>query len=190
VAVSLDKLGRYEESLAIRRDLYERDPTNVTWQGDLVWGLGRMGNKTKDPKYYEEALPIRRAFAKDGNEGAQRELAFCLYMIGTLYEGKGDLEKALPALREAEKIHRAARSYRNEYHFWADAYFRVSYNAACEAAKRGDKQVALAHLKENLEWSKEHVQAAQFEKHREHARKNDPDLESLRGMVEFEALFE
>ncbi len=104
-------------------------------------------------------------------------------------EQKGELEKALPALREAEVIHRGAKGYEKEHKWWADAYFRVSYNAACEAAKAGKTKLALAHLKENIEWARKHVEPGKAAQHIEHAREKDADLKTLRGTPEFDALF-
>ncbi|MHC4452533.1 MAG: tetratricopeptide repeat protein, partial [Planctomycetota bacterium] len=99
LAKSLDALGRYEEALVIRRRLHDADPDNPTCKNDLAWGLGKMGEKTKDPAYFEEAASLRRKIPPSDLQ--RRELAFCLYMVGTLYEKQGDLRTALPPLRES-----------------------------------------------------------------------------------------
>jgi len=167
--------------------LFARDPSNVTWQRDLVWGLGRMGGAMRDPRYYEEAVPIRRKLPV--NEHEKRELAYCLLMIGTLYEEKEKLEKGLPAVREACAIHETAKGFEQEHHHFASAYFRICYNAVCEAALAGKNERALELLAENLEWAGTNMTKKAFDAHVEHVRTNDPDLDSLRGTPEFDALF-
>ena len=80
-----------------------------------MWALGKLGDKTNKAEYYEEAVPVRRLMPKSAH--TQRELSYCLYRVGYLREQKGELDKALPALREAEAIHRAAKGYEKE-HSW------------------------------------------------------------------------
>jgi tetratricopeptide (TPR) repeat protein len=187
LALALERLGRHAESIEIRRKLLETDPNNLWWRREFVWVLGHVGDKTSDAALYEEALPVHRGLPESASQ--QRELSYCLYRIGTLHETAGDLETALVALREAESVHRGAKGHEKEHKWWADAYFRVCYNAACAAAKAGDSERALRYLAENLKWARKHVAKQQLTAHLEHARVNDPDLKSLRGTPEFDALF-
>ncbi len=186
-ARALDRLDRYEDSLAIRRMLFKRDPDNTWWRNDLAWLLGVLGDKTNKVVFYEEAVPVRRGQAKSAHQ--QRELSYCLYRIGTLREELGELERARAALRDAEEVHRGAKGYEKEHQWWADAYFRVCYDAACAEAKEGNTKRALELLAENFEWAQAHMPSEKVTRHLEHARKDDPDLESLRGAPEFDALF-
>ena len=186
-ALALDRVGRSADSLVIRRALFKRDPDNLTWSNELAWLLGVMGDKTGDVGYYEEALPVRRAQPKTPRQ--QRELSYCLYSIGLMREKAGELEPARVALRDAESIHRGAKGFEEEHRWWADAYLRVSYAAACAAAKEGDRALALERLAENLAWSREHLDKKQLAEHIERVRDTDDAMASLRGSIEFDRLF-
>ncbi|MHC4941271.1 MAG: tetratricopeptide repeat protein [Planctomycetota bacterium] len=176
----------FESSVAVRRKLYEADPKNTTSIRELAWALSKLGEKTKDPALFEEAVRLRRKLPD--SDAQRREIAFCLYMIGTIHEERGELGLALPPLRKAVPLHKSAKGYEREHHFWWEAYFRVNYNAACEAATGGRTREALELLGENLAWSRRNLPAKRLEQHLEHVRKADPDMKSLRGLPEFEAL--
>ena len=100
----------YQEGLAIRRNLAQRDPDNTGWQIDLSGNLNRIGNLNLDAgdvpgalAAYREALTIARKLAQrdPNNIEWQRDLVLLLNNIGTGKLRTDDAPGALEAYEEA-----------------------------------------------------------------------------------------
>lgn len=168
-------LGLYREaetpltdSLNIRqRLLAEDDPEIVRTHVSLAGLMRRTGRHDEARSHYLRALDLReRSLGQD-----DRDVLQILNDLGSLYHGTGDLEAALEAYERALEIREANLGPRHIL------VARSYYNMACVAALQGLREQALRLLNEAI--TRGHADPWILE---------DPDLESLHGDPEYEAI--
>jgi serine/threonine protein kinase/tetratricopeptide (TPR) repeat protein len=160
----------YERALAIRRESLPWDHAVVGW---VLFDLGRLhfdlGHDEEARRNFEQALEIQeRALGPE-----HPALASPLESIGFLAYRAGHLGRARELYQRALAINRRA---------YGDGHPRLArslYNLGCLAALTGDRDEALDYLRRALE--------SDF---RAPIIFTDPDLDSLRGDPEFEAILE
>jgi hypothetical protein len=114
-------LQTLEASMAIARQLAERDPANAQWQRDLFVNWQRIGDvlQAQDDvtgalKSYHDSLGIAEKLAKQdpGNAGWQSFLAWTYWRTGSMWaqvepksknEARGMLEKGRNILRQLKE---------------------------------------------------------------------------------------
>jgi non-specific serine/threonine protein kinase/serine/threonine-protein kinase len=129
-----------------------------------------LGLPTEAVALQERALETRRRVLGDDHPSTLYEIR----TLPILYMAQGRYEVAEPLLFEALESHRRVLGGKHP------GTSRVLYNLACVGAKRGDRGEALERLRDSLDaW---HGIAS------ESSLASDPDLESLRGDPEFEAI--
>jgi tetratricopeptide (TPR) repeat protein len=103
----------YEDALAIRKRLAERDPADADRQRDLSISLERlgdilnyMGKWTEARKFYEEVLAIRTrlAEASPANADRQREVSVSFDRLGDTLKYEGKLAEARKFYEDALAI--------------------------------------------------------------------------------------
>jgi len=108
-------LAIYEESLTLRRRLFEIDPRNNQWQRDAAYFLDRIGDeyrkvgmRERATTAYEESLVVWRHLANIDRRNPQLQLNIseCLDKLGDLKLGVADGRGALAAYEESLTIHR------------------------------------------------------------------------------------
>jgi len=160
----------YERALAIREGSLEWEHSVVGW---TVFDLGRLhfdlGHEEKARRHFERALNIQ-----ERSLGAEHPaVAPPLESLGFLEYRSGNYGRALQLYERALAINRRALG---------DGHPRLAhslYNLGCLAALEGDKHKSLELLHQALESS-----------FRSPIILSDPDLDTLRGDPEFEALVE
>ena len=112
---SFGALAIYEESLTLRRRLFEIDPRNNQWQRDAAYLLDRIGDeyrkvgmRERATAAYEESLTVWRHLAKIDRRNPQLQLNIseCLDKLGDLKLGAADGMEALAAYDESLTIRR------------------------------------------------------------------------------------
>ncbi|MEA2987723.1 MAG: hypothetical protein QOG83_434, partial [Alphaproteobacteria bacterium] len=103
----------FQNALAIRETLAERDPANLNWQRDLAAAYERVasltygdGDKEGALAIYRTALPVRKklAAADPDNVQRQRDMATNLDRIGSILIELERKDEARDALREGLAI--------------------------------------------------------------------------------------
>ena len=92
-------------------------------------------------------------------------------LLGGLYCSTGRLDQAKPLLLEV--LEQRVRNLGEEHHAVGDSYYRLG----CLAAARGNGSQAIAHLRRAVElgWCRSSIL-------------NEPSLDRLRGLTDFEAI--
>jgi len=190
-------LSVYVESLALHRGLPNKSPVQVR---DFTLCLYNIGLLQEASAKLEEA----RAALREGESihaavpGYDEEHHYWNTALVRVLDRVG-AETAYDHLILAYSSIAAKDYAAATRHFeiaLADAQLRRDaargnlYNAACVAALSNQSDVALRWLAADLRLRRARQDPEQFKKHLEHARVNDPDLESLRGLPAFGKMFE
>jgi serine/threonine protein kinase/Tfp pilus assembly protein PilF len=160
----------YREALAMRRRLLGDEHPAVAHSLEiLASSLEGKGDYDGAELLFREALVMRREFLGDEHP----DVARALFNLGTQLVRKQDYENAKPVLQEAIAIWEKTPGP-NEGRL-ADSF----YNLACLSALQGQRDEALDHLRGAVGHGFSSLWVTQ-----------DPDLASLHGDPEFEAIVE
>jgi tetratricopeptide (TPR) repeat protein len=103
----------YQQSLAIAKNLIDRDKSNLLWQRDFAVSTQRAGDvfvrQGKLPEAldaYQQNLNIQRTLADQDktDAGAQRDLSLSYQNVADVLKAQGKLQEALDAYRQSLEI--------------------------------------------------------------------------------------
>ena len=164
LAATEDRLKRpaaaeklYSESVPIAQRRMEADPKHPWWPeviasrrkalGDICWYRNDFASALR---HYEQSLLMdRRVLAMvEPTVSRRRKLALSLYKVGGASQRVGKLEEAVPAIREADAVHRGllaeSPELDKERHFWTSRYAEVVLAAGPDLLETGEDHLAYA----------------------------------------------